>query len=331
MRCSVLFLAAAAVFLPLASPLAVLSKGDRFLEPVTDSPIIGILTQPNEENNLIHFGSSMIYASYVKWIEAAGGRVVPIHYDSSPQRISELFHSVNGVLYMGGEVDIQHPNSYYNAGRQLFELTVEANKQGKHTPLWGTCLGHELLAVLASEDYDILDTGFDAVNLSLPLTFTNHVQDSMMFAHAPESVMKNLATEAITSNEHVMGVTPKRFAINKKLNDFFKVLSVNKDRQGISFVSAIEAREYPIFGIQFHPEKNLFEFQAHHDTSHTYNAISAALYLATEFIFHARHNPNRFSSVKDEFNALIYASEPTRTYIQTGGHFEQMYFFNTGN
>ncbi|KNC86757.1 hypothetical protein SARC_01091 [Sphaeroforma arctica JP610] len=285
-------------------------------------------TQPNSEDNLSHFGSSMIYASYVKWVEAAGGRAVPIHYDSSPERITELFNSVNGVLYMGGASDIQSYNPYYNAGLQLFELTKKANEAGKHTPLWGTCLGHEFLAVMVSEDFNILDTGFKAENLSLPLDFTNEAKDSVMFAHAPQSVMESLAIEKITSNEHGMGVTPSRFYGNKKLNDFFKVLSTNKDRVGAEFVSAFEARDFPIFGVQFHPEKNVFEFEKHHDTSHTASAISAALYMATEFINHARRNPNTFATEKGEYDALIYAHEPTRTYTQTGGHFEQMYFFN---
>jgi len=46
-----------------------------------DRPIYGILTQPFD-NNPYSYNSSYIAASYVKFIEGSGGRVVPIHWDS---------------------------------------------------------------------------------------------------------------------------------------------------------------------------------------------------------------------------------------------------------
>lgn len=43
-------------------------------------PVIGILTQDSLSHNP---GRSYLAASYVKFIESAGGRVVPVHYDQS--------------------------------------------------------------------------------------------------------------------------------------------------------------------------------------------------------------------------------------------------------
>ncbi len=40
---------------------------------------------------------------------------------------------------------IDHQNSYYMAAELLFNLTVRANQHGDYMPLWGTCLGFELL------------------------------------------------------------------------------------------------------------------------------------------------------------------------------------------
>ena len=34
-----------------------------------------------------------------------------------------------------------------------------------------------------------------------------------------------------------------------------RLLAVNADRQGREYVSAVEAFEYPIYGLQWHPEK----------------------------------------------------------------------------
>ena len=40
-------------------------------------PIIGILTQPSP-SELMQFGNSYIPASYVKYVESGGARVVPV-------------------------------------------------------------------------------------------------------------------------------------------------------------------------------------------------------------------------------------------------------------
>jgi anthranilate/para-aminobenzoate synthase component II len=42
--------------------------------------------------------------------------------------------------------------------------------------------------------------------------------------------------------------------------NFYNVLSTNADRKGKVFVSSIEAKQYPIYGVQYHPERVQFEF-----------------------------------------------------------------------
>ena len=44
------------------------------------------------------------------------------------------------------------------------------------------------------------------------------------------------------------------------MGEFWRALSWNYERKGLRYVSSIEAREYPFIGVQFHPEKNIFEW-----------------------------------------------------------------------
>jgi hypothetical protein len=53
---------------------------------LNDRPIIGILSQPGEP---APDGSSYIAASYIKWVESAGARVVPIMYDLTEAEVRE--------------------------------------------------------------------------------------------------------------------------------------------------------------------------------------------------------------------------------------------------
>lgn len=50
-------------------------------------------------------------------------------------------------------------------------VLLQANDAGDHFPLWGTCLGFELLSVIQSNDTSVL-TAVDAENYSIPLVLT---------------------------------------------------------------------------------------------------------------------------------------------------------------
>lgn len=44
------------------------------------------------------------------------------------------------------------------------------------------------------------------------------------------------------------------------MDNFWTPLSINWDRQGLEYISTIEAKNFPFVGVQFHPEKNVFEW-----------------------------------------------------------------------
>jgi len=50
-------------------------------------------------------------------------------------------------------------------------------------------------------------------------------------------------------NVFVLGVSISDFAANTNLSSFFDVLSTNYDKDNKQFVSLIEAKKYPIYGI----------------------------------------------------------------------------------
>lgn len=76
---------------------------------INTRPIIGILSQqskPEFEPN-INMSTSYIAASYVKWIEAAGGQSVPILNTYSKSHVLKIMSRINGVLLPGG-VEVHH-------------------------------------------------------------------------------------------------------------------------------------------------------------------------------------------------------------------------------
>ncbi|XP_073246520.1 gamma-glutamyl hydrolase-like [Porites lutea] len=300
------------------------TKKECDIKPVNDRPIIGILSLDCSDY-FSKYGKSYIAASYVKFIESAGARVVPIRIDSSKEELEELFNSVNGVLFPGGGASLAD-SGYLTTGKILYDLAVKACDSGDRFPLWGACLGFEMLNVLTSDkDQDEILTSCDAENYSIPLDFTSDACHSKMFRSAPADIMKTLKEQNVTLNNHIKCIPVEKFWADKKISEFFYVLSTNKDRKGLEFISTIEGKKYPFFGTQWHPEKSQFEWEPKEAIDHSPDAIRIGQYMANFFVNQARGNTHKFSTEEEEEKALIYKYNPTNT--SEYSTFDQCYFF----
>ena len=80
-----------------------------------DQPIIGVLTQEISSVFEMLYPKqfhSFIAASYVKWVECGGARVVPIWIGRKKEYYKEIMEKVNGVLLPGGNVDKHAKGGY---------------------------------------------------------------------------------------------------------------------------------------------------------------------------------------------------------------------------
>ncbi|XP_026791633.3 gamma-glutamyl hydrolase isoform X1 [Pangasianodon hypophthalmus] len=294
---------------------AVVSEGQK----INDSPVIGVLAQevysPSPGKN------AYIAASYVKYLESAGARVVPVMINRTEEEYTILFRSINGILFPGGGASI-FSSGYAKAAGIFYKLALEANSKGDYFPVWGTCLGFEQLTLLTSGKSLLSRTNTSGV--ALPLNFTKESKDSRMFKDFPEDLMTSLANEPLTENSHQWSLTTARFSGNEKLRKFYRILSTNTDGQ-TEFVSTVEANDFPIYGTQWHPEKNAFEW-THVYIPHSPDAIRTTFYMAHFFVNEARKSLHKFPSQKEEQNALIYNYQPT--YTGKKSSFEQTYYFD---
>jgi hypothetical protein len=99
-------------------------------EQLNNYPIIGIFTQPSSSSDP-NCGGDCLYlaASYVKQMESAGARVVPINYYAEKDELDHLFKSLNGFVFPGGGA------TFPSSAQYIFDKTKEANDNADFSPV----------------------------------------------------------------------------------------------------------------------------------------------------------------------------------------------------
>ena len=189
-------------------------------------------------------------------------------------------------------------------------------------PIWGTCLGHQLLAFLSN-------------NLTYPLTAVRGqtavlntikfvtADKGTLFSDMSDKLISKVTTgQGIAYFNHHWAVSRDTYDNNKNLNGFWKLIGETTSSYNEKFVSVWEARKYPFYGVQFHPEKAIFEWKVYSDKS--YDSIEMTQIIANRFIEKARQSKNVYTSESEFESTNIYNY---RTYTTTMS-FTRIYVFN---
>ena len=81
-------------------------------------------------------------------------------------------------MFPGGGIYFNDPKfgrAAYSA-KKIYDIAVEMNNNGTYFPIWGTCLGFQLLFYAASGGNKHTRTRIPPINANLPL----HFEDGML-------------------------------------------------------------------------------------------------------------------------------------------------------
>jgi len=216
----------------------------------------------------------------------------------------EVFAGVNGLVIPGGATSIHH-SGYADASNAFFQMAKEANKAGDVFPIWGTCLGFEMLGLMSINGKPYLKR-CNSYEQSTTLELEPTWMESELFGEAPESLVEDITSLPVTSNFHHWCLTRENFT-KFDMGNFWNLLSVSEDEDGVEFVSSMEAKDYPFYATQFHPEKNIAGWSVvHPSVPHSREATSVSLYFSQFFVDIARKSNHAFPSREAEERHLIY-------------------------
>lgn len=303
----------------------------------TPVPVIGVLTQVLRDYKRFADKRQLhLVASYVKWIESSGAQVIPILLNKDDDYYVQVFKKTNGLLLPGGDnlLDPRKRTPMMVAAQKLYRLAVEANDRGDFYPIWGTCLGFELLSVLTADKNMLSNCSANDIVLKMDFVEGGKMFEPSNYMDVPlgntdysKAMLELMSKENVTYNFHhkcLLEESLKRVELDK----FYRTLAYSTDANGLRFISAFEAYRYPFFGVQFHPEKPSFEFVVKRDQKrlpHSRHARAVSRYFADFFVAQARKSGHRMG-VNEIRNDLIYAHTPTYT-APMRDMYEQRYLF----
>lgn len=161
----------------------------------------------------------------------------------------------------------------------------------------------------------------------MPLEFKDDFMDSRLFRDCPADIIDILRTKAVTPNFHNYCITEKNMTAFG-LDEEWRVMSLNDDQSEVAvrFISTMEHRTYPFYGVQFHPEKVLYEWVEKYNISHLAEAAQASQYFARFFVEECRRSGHAFADYAEENRHLIY-NFPVSFSALKGSTYQQAYMF----
>jgi len=271
----------------------------------TTGPVIGIVTNPADgfdqypEDKFSYF-----YASYVKYLEQGGAQVVPIYYDLPHDKIGSLLDKLNGVLFTGGSNEFEDkPGKLSEFGATLdyiVNYVIQQNQKGKYYPLWGTCMGFQAIAGLIAKDFSILTGDCEGCHGVNKNNYWSNEYKSKLYSGLSEDLKQKMTNANLSVFYHQYMYHYDTFENTYPLNITLTPVTHSYDTRGVKYVSSYESPSMPIYGTQFHPEKNAFEWRASYAMNRGYDAILLQQYYANFFVNEARKNTNTFPD-KDHY------------------------------
>jgi len=228
---------------------------------------IGILTKAPKEDK---HSSKLTYITghYIKWIESFGHNVIPIPYDLPLPDLEKILLQINGLVFQGALCRIKWPYSQEEVKEIVsttdhlpMEMVVDhifnktLNASSNPLPLLFVCWGMELLPLILTNKTreEVFINSKDCSKVVMNLE--SIAKDSMQFSIFSDQELKLLEENKQTFHNHKNNLPASFFEENDKLKSLIKVTSVSRDSNDLRFVSSYEFLQYPIFALQFHPEK----------------------------------------------------------------------------
>ena len=247
-----------------------------------ENPVIGVLTHPMMNYFIDKQAEYGLWSSYmsdatVKWIEASGGRAVPIQYypPGDPNYRNEVVNNwlmdrINGLVLPGGAATSSDFRAWTKG---LLEKAEAINDAGSHFPVFGLCLGMQHMIQVLGASRSRREQDGTVLPMEWDMTYAELKNSKMYGGIQDDAIFDYLAQNDVAYHNHNWGIAPHKMNYSYIKNKYVHH-STNLECCGGTdrFVNSFEGLVHPFFGVQFHPERSVgamskFHLFTHNDQS----------------------------------------------------------------
>lgn len=231
---------------------------------------IGIISQPSSDPLKVSYYDateqwSYVAGSYADWVGTSGAMPVLIPFDLEQGQLDHILENIDGIVFPGGGEPLRRadaitkPTSYQLLMSYITDWAMKRNNQGKHFPIFATCLGFEGFIIAFSNNTLALECDLYDEAVVHKVTTTPEFKDSPFWKEVGINKAEGVFAERSIYYTHSCGIRSASFKKNTKLMESFNLLATSVSKNQFEFAACIEHKKYPFIGNQWHPEKNLYE------------------------------------------------------------------------
>ena len=254
---------------------------------------------------------AVVYLTYTKWASDSGAKVIPILPWYSKEKINHILDKVNGVIWQGGMRNLRIGGHFENLNKYILEKIINKNDKNTYFPMFLICQGFELVHILMANNTKIL-SDYTAMKYFIPMEINNNTRSSNMYSKLDEKDFQTFTKSNSTVHYHKYGFEPELYNKYKIFSDFFNINSFGYDRNGKKFIGSVEAKKYPIYAVQYHPEKVKYDRNIPSNSIvNSKEAFEMSKKLADFFIEETRKNKQKITDLElREYSMINPSIEP---------------------
>lgn len=268
-------------------------------------PVIGVLSNPetgSDKNSTLY----RVNANYIRWLEANGMEAVAIHPWQSDSQLTSILSKLNGILLQGESIDLFDKETLYfkTASSIIGKAKNFLQTPIFNFPVFGICAGFQVLQTVLAET-DVITPHPHADTASSLVFEADEIVDSKMFSDLNDYLAAILNSTQSVYENHFMAVAPEAYSNSNKLREYMNYNTLDKDSNGKPYVASAEGiKNYPFFGVQFHPEMINYNRIRNRNVPETFESVQVSKHFGHFLLKQALQSENVFDNVKDDENYL---------------------------